>query len=71
MKGEEPLPWMIAAEDEFSWEGDGDRCEKVFADARALAEKNGWDVREITLVVDGAKVCGAFEPVEIDAEVAS
>jgi hypothetical protein len=62
---------MIAAEDECSWEGDEDRCEKVFADARTLAEKNGWDVREITLVVEDAKVYGAFEPVKIDAEVAS
>lgn len=71
MKGEEPAPWMIAAEDEFSWEANGDRCDRVFADAKALAERNGWDVREITLVVNGDVIYGEFEPLEVQVEVES
>ncbi len=67
MKGEEPAPWMIASEDEFSWEGDPDRCEKVFADAREMAEKNGWDVREIILSVSSQKVVEAFDALRLRA----
>ena len=69
LKGEEPGPWMIAAEDEFSWEGDPDRCEKVFADARALAAKNDWEVRELVLTFEYGKVIDAFIPAEIPVNV--
>lgn len=67
VKGEEPSPCLIAAEDEYSWEGDPSRCEAVFKAARDLAERNDWEVREITLTVDIEAVCRAFEPTEIVA----
>ena len=70
MKDDEPGPWMIAAEDEYSWEGDPDRCEKVFADARKLAERNDWEVREITLRFDYAAIVAPFEPTEVDTDAA-
>ncbi len=65
----EPSPWLIAAEDEFAWEGDPDRCEAVFKVARDLGDRSGWDVREVTLTVDIDAVCKAFEPVEVEASV--
>jgi hypothetical protein len=65
MKDEDPSPWMIAAEDEYSWEGDPDRCEAVFAEARKQAESAGYVVREITLIVDISAIYKAFEPVEV------
>jgi hypothetical protein len=66
----EPSPWLIAAEDEYAWEGDPERCEAVFKKARDDAERNGWDVREVTLNSDINAICKAFEPAEIDATVA-
>lgn len=61
MRDSEPSPWMLAAEDEYSWEGDPDRCDKVFADARAVAERNDWDVREVRITVDIDAICERFE----------
>jgi hypothetical protein len=69
MKGEDVSPWMLAAEDEFSWEANPGRCERAFSEARALAERNGWEVREITLTANLDAVCAAFEPAEIAADV--
>lgn len=69
MRSEDTSPWMIAAEDEFSWEANADRCDEVFADARSLAEQNGWDVREITLVLEGQKIFDTFAPVEVRSDV--
>ena len=66
LKGEKP--WMIAAEDEYCWEANPDRCEAVFTAARKLAERNDWDVREVTLVLDIDAVYKAFRAPEIDAE---
>lgn len=66
MKGEEePSPWLIAAEDEYSWEGDEDRCEAVFKAAREEAEKNGWEVREVTLLASIDAIAKAFNPTEV------
>lgn len=62
MKGEEPAPWLIAAEDESSWEGDPARCETVFSEARELADRNGWDVREVNLSVPFSDLDEAFQP---------
>ena len=70
MKDEsEPSPWLIAAEDEYAWEGDPDRCEAVFKKAREEAQSQGCDVREVTLNVDINSVCKAFTVTEVDAEV--
>jgi hypothetical protein len=69
MKGEEPSPWMVAAEDEASWEGDPDRCERVFQTARDLCDRNNWDYREITLKVDFDAIAKCFEVGDVDAEV--
>lgn len=69
MKGTEPAPWMIAAEDENSWEGDPDRCERVFQDARDKCDYNGWDYREVTIKVDWNAVAKCFETGEVDGEV--
>jgi hypothetical protein len=68
-KDEEPSPWMIAAEDQFCWEADPERCERVFAVAKEDAARNGWEVREITFSVDWDAVFDAFHPVTLDAEV--
>ena len=62
-------PWMIAAEDEASWEGDPDRCEAVFKEAREKAAEAGWEVREVTLSVDYDKVVATFLPAKVEAEV--
>jgi hypothetical protein len=59
--------WMIAAEDEWCWEGDPDRCQKSFAEARAKAEKDGQVVREIWINIDQEIVEAAFRPTETDA----
>lgn len=70
MKDEEdPSPWMIAAEDEFSWEGDPQRCEQVFAEARRRHDSS--EIREITLEVEWDAVAAAFLPAEVAAEVAT
>jgi hypothetical protein len=69
LKGEEPGPWLIAAEDEYAWEGAPERCEGVFAAARELAERNDWDVREISILVPMDAVYTAFESPEIAATV--
>lgn len=66
---DEPAPWMIAAEDEHSWEGNPERCDKVFAEAKALAERNDWDVREVVLSVSLEAICAAFLPTRIEAHV--
>ena len=71
MKGEEPSPWMLHAEDEYSWEGDPDRCEKAFQDARNLADKNDWDYREVEIKVDYAKIAACFENGVVEGEVAA
>jgi hypothetical protein len=65
----EASPWMIAAEDEFSWEGDPDRCERVFQTARDLADRNEWDYREVTLHVDFHAVAKCFMPNDVEVEV--
>lgn len=70
-KGEEPSPWMVAAEDENSWEADPDRCERVFQTARDLCERNSWDCREVTLTFDCDAVAARFAVGEVAAEVES
>lgn len=65
----EAAPWMVAAEDEYSWEGDPDRCEREFQEWRDKAKENDWDVREITLTVDMNKIIKAFEVPHIEVEV--
>lgn len=62
-------PWLIAAEDEYSWEGNPERCEAVFQQARDEAAVNNWEVREVTLLVDLGAIYKAFEPTEVQAEV--
>ena len=59
---QEVAPWMIAAEDEASWEGDPTRCEAEFKAARKRAEASGYIVREITLSVDMSELDKAFSP---------
>lgn len=66
---EEAAPWMIAAEDEYAWEGNPDRCEAEFKAAREKAERDGFDVREVTLLLDYGPVAKAFEPAEVEADV--
>lgn len=68
-KGEEPSPWLIAAEDEYAWEGDPERCEAVFKRAREEAERSGWEVREVSLLADVGAIYKAFEPTEVEAIV--
>jgi len=70
MKGEQDFsPWMVAAEDEFSWQGDPDRCERVFQTARNLCDRNNWAYREVELSFDYNAVARCFESGEVDAEV--
>lgn len=69
MKGDDSGAWMIAAEDEFAWEGDPERCEGVFKAARTEAESQDFEVREVTLLLDYGTVMAAFEPTETEAEV--
>lgn len=69
MKGEDPSPWMVAAEDEGSWEGDPDRCEHVFQTARELCDRSGWDYREVTITVPWDEVSALFEAGSIEATV--
>lgn len=69
MRGEEPSPWMVAAEDEYSWEGNPERCEKVFQDARDLCDKNEWDYREVKIEVDINQIAKCFESGDIKGEV--
>ncbi len=69
---DEPGPWLIAAEDEFAWEGNSQRCEAVFEKARKEAEGAGWDVREVVLLVDyygDNGVSQAFLAPKVKAEV--
>ena len=61
--------WMIAAEDEWSWEGNPDRCRASFHLARSNAEREGNAVREIELLVDQEQIEAAFRPVEVGATV--
>jgi len=61
MKGSEPSPWMIAAEDEYSWEANPDRCDRVFQEARELADRNEWDYREVKVEVDADAIYKCFE----------
>jgi hypothetical protein len=63
--------WMICAEDEFSWEGDPDRCEAAFADAKSRATASGWATREIVFSVPGSQVEAVFAPAEVEASVDS
>lgn len=69
LKGEEPAPWLIAAEDEHAWEGDPERCESAFKKAQAQAEQDGWETREVVLTLDISAVYKAFESPEIPAQV--
>lgn len=69
LKGEEPAPWLIAAEDEYAYEGDPCRCDAVFQKAKDDAERNGWDVREVILLADIRAVYKAFEATEVPATV--
>jgi hypothetical protein len=57
--------WMIAAEDEWCWEGDPDRCKSEFDQARAKAEAEGSVVREVWFYIDQDQVEAAFRPAEI------
>ena len=70
MKGEEISPWMIAAEDEYSYEGDPDRCDRVFQSARDLADRNSWDYREVQIEVDIEAVAKCFESGVVGGAVA-
>jgi hypothetical protein len=69
MKGGDPSPWMIAAEDEYSWEGDPDRCERVFQEARDLADRNEWEYREVKISVEISEIAACFEHGSIEGEV--
>ncbi len=60
--------WMIAAEDEPSWEGDPARCEAVFAEAKRRLG-GGYTFREITLLVDYRFVDAAFRTPEVPTVV--
>jgi hypothetical protein len=64
---DDPGPWLIAAEDEYAWEGDPDRCEASFKKVRDEARSCDWDVREVTLLVNVDQVCKAFEAPEVKA----
>lgn len=66
---DEAAPWMIAAEDEYAWEGNPERCAAIFKVARANAEHSDFDVREVTLLIDYGAVMRAFEPVETEVSV--
>lgn len=66
---EDPAPWLIAAEDEYAWEGDPDRCEASFKVARDNAERQDFEVREVTLLIDYSEVARAFGPAEVEAKV--
>jgi len=66
---EEASPWMLVGEDEFSWEGDPDRCEKAFQDAQNLCDENEWDYREVTLLIDYKAVVKCFDSTEVEADV--
>lgn len=68
---EDPSPWLLCAVDEHSWEGgaDGNYGESEFGKARALAEKNGWQVREVWFEVDYASVARAFGPSTAEARL--
>lgn len=63
--------WMIAAEDEWCWEGDPQRCEASFKAARDRAERDGQSVREIVIRVDQELIEAAFRPTEIPGTAAS
>lgn len=69
VKGYDPSPWMIACEDEFTWEGNPERCDALFKQKRAEAERDGNEVREMVIDVDYEKVAAAFLPSEIGSEV--
>jgi hypothetical protein len=71
LKDEDVSPWMIAAEDEFSWEGNPERCEAAFKDANTLAALNGWDVRAIEVDLPYDKIAAAFHRTEVTGEVLS
>lgn len=66
---EDPGPWLIAAEDDHAWEGDPDRCEAAFKAAREKAEKDNFEVREITVLVPYENIVRAFEVPEVDGLV--
>lgn len=61
--------WMIAAEDEYCWEGDPARCEQKFKEARETHERSGFDVREVWIEVDHERIEVAFRPTQVTAEV--
>lgn len=60
--------WMIAAEDEWYFEGNPEHCEEKFKEAKEAAERDGNIVREIWINVDQEVIEAAFRPAETDAE---
>lgn len=58
--------WMIAAEDEWCWEGDPERCEQKFKEAREKVEADGNIVREVWINIDQQLVEERFSPGQID-----
>jgi hypothetical protein len=68
---EDPGPWMVAAEDQHSWEGNPERCEAAFQAARDECDKNDWAYREIEILVDYEKIVACFESGVVEAEVAT
>lgn len=69
LKLEDPSPWMVAAEDEFSWEGNPDRCERVFQQARELCDEKDLDYREVTIEVDIDDIVRCFESGRVSGSV--
>lgn len=60
--------WMVAAEDEFAWEGDPERCDAKFKAAQDEAEGQGFIVREVWIEVDSSALDPAFHPTKIKGE---
>jgi len=63
--------WMLAAEDEYSWEGDPDRCDAVFQTARDKADVNGWITREVEITVPFEDIAKTFLAGKTEGEVTS
>jgi hypothetical protein len=67
LKGEEePSPWMLLAADEYEFEQKPGRMKQRFDFEREFAEKKGWEVREVVLVVPMDPIYAAFDPTEVD-----
>lgn len=63
--------WMLHAEDEFSYEGDPDRCDAAFKTAKANADRNGWVTRVVIITIESGEVEKAFLPLKIEGSVAT